>query len=114
MDENVTYCTAASISSIKSLAAMELIPASLLDTEYVALETKLYQRYRSELDPSNQASLWSFVVDKADLQASGKQDNNPQEQVIDSDCNKGLIIMSSVQAYLERASPSFVLVTKSA
>ena len=122
---------------------MELIPATLLKTEYIALKTELYLRYRNGLDPSNQASLWSFAVDTVEevinthmdvitselaagrpfpptiwqnllqqLVSSGKHDGNPQEQAIDSDHNNGLIIMSSVQAYLERMPFPFMIITE--
>jgi hypothetical protein len=59
LDENIAHCAAVTVAELKGLAAMELVPSTVLKGEYIALQATIYQQYQSELapDPGNETSL---------------------------------------------------------
>lgn len=103
---------------------MELVPATVLKDEYVALQTAIYQQHA----PERALGSWSvaidvfaaFLVDQiatigteiaagAISSASRKTLSdqlatlgNPSGPAVDKDLDNALTVMASVQAYLER------------
>jgi TPP-dependent trihydroxycyclohexane-1,2-dione (THcHDO) dehydratase len=59
LDDNIDRCAAATVAELKGLAAMELVPSTVLKEEYVALQTTIYEQYQGELapDPAHETSL---------------------------------------------------------
>ncbi|KAJ7066228.1 P-loop containing nucleoside triphosphate hydrolase protein [Mycena amicta] len=62
LDENIAYCTAVTVAELKGLAAMELVPSTVLKDEYIVLQSTIYQQYQGELapDPGLEASLFDI------------------------------------------------------
>ncbi|KAJ7097456.1 P-loop containing nucleoside triphosphate hydrolase protein [Mycena epipterygia] len=127
LDENIAHCAAATVAELKGLAAMELVPSTVLKAEYAVLQTTIYQQYQPEMAPApaDETSLGSVM---ADVFAAFLVSNSAAiveeitagvislatrktfiEQFVssDKDRNNALTVMSSAQAYLELASKRF-------
>ncbi|KAJ7616329.1 P-loop containing nucleoside triphosphate hydrolase protein, partial [Mycena polygramma] len=135
VDVNRSDCATVTIARLEELAAMELVPATVLKSEYTVLQATIQKQYQAEIapDPVHETSLMSCVarlativadvgtgdISSATLQAlveqfsssdseEGNSDNVPTLSEKDrKDHNNGLEVMASAQAYLELASKRF-------
>ncbi|KAJ7244653.1 P-loop containing nucleoside triphosphate hydrolase protein [Mycena haematopus] len=133
LDENIAYCAAVTVAELKGLAAMELVPSTVLKEEYIVLQATIYQQYQGELtpDPANATVLLdvfeAFLINNstsivAEITAgvistatrnllidrfttSGGHD--PANPIVNKDRHNALTVMASAQAYLELASKRF-------
>ncbi|KAJ6507010.1 P-loop containing nucleoside triphosphate hydrolase protein [Mycena sanguinolenta] len=132
---NIDRCAASTVAQLKGLAAMELVPATVLKDEYIKLQTTIYQQHPPEPTPGppREISPWSaaidvfaaFLADKSaiigaeiatDIISSGTRKiltenlaalGDPVVSAIDKDVDNALTVMASIQAYLELASKRF-------
>ncbi|KAJ7767691.1 P-loop containing nucleoside triphosphate hydrolase protein [Mycena metata] len=135
LDENIAHCAAVTVAELKGLAAMELVPSTVLKEEYIVLQAAIYQHYQGELapDPGHETSLLdvfeAFLVKNsasivAEITAgvistatrnslidqfatSGHDQANLNSPTVNKDRHNALTVMSSAQAYLELASKRF-------
>ncbi|KAJ7905222.1 P-loop containing nucleoside triphosphate hydrolase protein [Mycena leptocephala] len=65
LDKNIDHCATVTVAELKELAAMELVPSTVLKTEYTVLQTTIYQQYQPEpaVNPAHEMSLWSAAAD---------------------------------------------------
>ncbi|KAJ6631972.1 P-loop containing nucleoside triphosphate hydrolase protein [Mycena sp. CBHHK59/15] len=102
VDENIAHCAAATVADIKGLAAMELVPSTVLKAEYVALQTKLYERYQRDLapDPADETSLWSVAAGVVETFLVN------HSTTIVSEITAGVISPATLQALIEQFATS--------
>ncbi|KAJ6562382.1 P-loop containing nucleoside triphosphate hydrolase protein [Mycena capillaripes] len=133
LKENLDYCEEATTVELDGLAAMELVPSTVLKTEYVVLQTTIYQHYQTQL-ASHETSLLSAAADvfaaflgdnsatiagelaRGVISAATRENfaqkfaptkERGQHATADKDRHNALIVMSRAQAYLELASNRF-------
>ncbi|KAJ7465067.1 P-loop containing nucleoside triphosphate hydrolase protein [Mycena latifolia] len=135
LDDNIDHCADATVAELKELAAMELVPSTVLKAEYISLQSTIYQQYRPELalDSAHETSAWSVAADVFEAVvlssssivgeiAAGVISAATRKTLIDqlatssqrghgptedNDRNNALTVMSRAQAYLELASKRF-------
>ncbi|KAJ7604371.1 P-loop containing nucleoside triphosphate hydrolase protein, partial [Mycena polygramma] len=128
VDVNRVDCATVTIARLEELAAMELVPATVLKTEYTDLQTTIQQQYlEAELAPDPVQSLASFAarfaaivggdISSTTLQtiveqfaSSGEGDSDATQAFSEKerkDHNNALEVMASAQAYLKLASNRF-------
>ncbi|KAK7023329.1 P-loop containing nucleoside triphosphate hydrolase protein [Favolaschia claudopus] len=61
LEDNITQCANRTVAELKGMAAMEMVPATIMQSDYLVLQTAIRRHYQSS-PGDTESSLWSFAA----------------------------------------------------